>query len=105
MRPKNVNGNRWVINRESYFPKKIDAIRNLKINKPTLPHTIENVGRTKTPFGTYRRDIWRLRTYLPNQYKGQRVQTTAMTRARAAEVSKFHPDKKLVKIKGAYFYI
>jgi len=105
MRPANTQGSKWIINRESYHPTKTSAVSILKSSKPKLPHTVENVGRTRTPFGTYRRDTWRVRTFIPRVFKGTPVKTAPMTKARAAEVSKFHPDKKLVNIQGAYYYL
>jgi hypothetical protein len=104
MRPKNTKDTRWVISTESYHPTKADALRTLRGDKPKLPSTIENVGRTRTPFGTYRRNEVRLRTFRPNLYKGLVVHTAPMTLARAKEVKQYHPDEKLVKVKGAYFY-
>lgn len=105
MRPKNTKDTRWVISRESYHPTRTGAVKTLKETSPRLPHTIENVGRARTPFGTYRVNEIRLRTYTPTIYKGHSVQTAPMTKSRAEEVKVYHPDQKLIKIKGAYYYM
>jgi len=108
MRPKNTKTERWVISHERWFPTKQEALHSAKATGnwgEKLPYDIDNVVGARTMFGTYRRDTWRLREYVPTVYKGQQIKTGPMSLSKAQEVAHFHPDKKLVKIKNSYYYV
>jgi hypothetical protein len=103
MRPKNTKENRWVIWHESWHETKKDAMKSAKLSH--APYDVDYVPHAKTMFGNYRKNQWRLRTYIPVMYKGKKVQTGGMSHSRAMEVAKYHKDKKLVKIRNHYYYI
>ena len=105
MRPKDTKKNKWLIDRDTWFPTRKEAMDYIKSRKPKLPYEIENLPYAKTPFGNYRKSTWRVRTFSPVKYMGKKVATTYMTYTRAQEVKKYHPNKKLVKIRDAYYYL
>jgi hypothetical protein len=105
MRPKNTSKTKWRIDYESWHPTKKEAMETIKIRKIKQPYDIEHMPYAKTMWGNYRKDKWRVRTYSPTVYEGKKVITGAMTYSRAMELKKFHTNRKLVKIRGAYYFI
>jgi len=103
-RPKNTASTKWIIHHEEWFPNRKQAAAEGKRSK--LPYEVTHVEGARTPFGSYRRNQWRLRTFWPSLYRGKKPLTAPLTAARAKEVKKFHPNSKLVKIRGgSYIYI
>ncbi len=100
-RPKNTKGTKWVIHHEDWFEKRKEAINRARVDK--LPYEIKKVEGAKTYFGTYRRNTWRLRTFTPSLYRGQKPRTAPIqTRQKLNSIKRggYHKGYPLVRIRG-----
>ena len=104
-RPKDTKTTKWLIHRESWHETRKIAVQDGRHSK--LPYEVVNMLGSKTMFGNYRRNTWRLRTFTPKLYRGRKPVTgTWRTKAAALRAKKYHSNKILAQIRGgAWLYL